>query len=110
MQSKGHVSDINLIRIDTTLDISQNAEKGNALFSVSYIPLFYQTLILNFMTHLCGMWELFWPASPALPLPKLFSEGPNCKTTRNRGSEATKPSMNRVKTAEMMTKIAMFVR
>ncbi|KAJ0113089.1 hypothetical protein Patl1_01201 [Pistacia atlantica] len=49
-----HVSDIKLIRTDTTLDLSQKAEKG-MLFFLPFISLFYTMLIsLSVIYNQCG--------------------------------------------------------
>ena len=49
-----HVSDIKLIRTDTTLDLSQKAEKG-MLRNVSSPP-FYSSVFCNFVSLFrCGM-------------------------------------------------------
>ena len=50
-----HVSDIKLIRTDTTLDLSQKAEKGMPNGGVAY-SFYSQTCALLFYTS--SMWDL----------------------------------------------------
>ena len=53
-----HILDIKLIRTDTTLDLSQNAQKGMLSF-VSSSP-FYVSALLTLLSLLLSM-ELIWP-------------------------------------------------
>ncbi|KAJ0008330.1 hypothetical protein Pint_29861 [Pistacia integerrima] len=59
-----HVSDIKLIRTDTTLDLSQKAEKG-MLCSVA--QLFFYSSTLHCASLVSSMWE-----NPGLTLLPLF--------------------------------------
>ena len=49
-----HVSDIKLIRTDTTLDLSQKAEKG-MLFNVS--SSYFYIMWLATLSHTQAMWD-----------------------------------------------------
>ena len=49
-----HVSDIKLIRTDTTLDLSQKAEKG-MLGNVSSTPFYSMSFYCPF--HMLSMWD-----------------------------------------------------
>ncbi|KAM7519575.1 hypothetical protein LguiB_018537 [Lonicera macranthoides] len=48
-----HISDIKLIRTDTTLDLSQKAEKG-MLFNVSSSSFYRGIGQHSFLSHRCG--------------------------------------------------------
>ncbi|CAN1297267.1 Serine/threonine-protein kinase ZRK7, partial [Linum perenne] len=50
-----HISDIKLIRTDTTLDLSQKAEKG---MLITFNELLFHTSILTYFLTKQGMWYI----------------------------------------------------
>ena len=53
-----HVSDIKLIRTDTTLDLSQKAEKG-MLFSFNSAPFLLSSLSVILPINACGIYIIY---------------------------------------------------
>lgn len=62
-ESMTHISDIKLIRTDTTLDLSQKAEKGMKFLYV--VSLFYSLLDPSF-SHAKWMWDILSKATASL--------------------------------------------
>ncbi|OIV91861.1 hypothetical protein TanjilG_17853 [Lupinus angustifolius] len=58
-----HISDIKLIRTDTTLDLSQKAEKGMIIF-VATLSFYTLSPICSFLFHLCGTNTSFTSQTP----------------------------------------------
>nr|VDC79348.1 unnamed protein product [Brassica rapa] len=50
----GHISDIKLIRTDTTLDLSQKAEKGMICSVSSPLVLYYSSCLPFLFRDRCG--------------------------------------------------------